>query len=301
MKLSRIRTVTFSPAGSTEAITDIIAERIASKLDVPCDKDNFTLPETRTEERHFSSSELVLFSVPTYAGRIPNKILPFVQTLFYGEKTPVVPIVTFGNRAFDESLKELRNELKAHGFYPIAAAALVSRHVFSKTLGKGRPDHRDMQLLDFFASDIADKILATDEVHDFLPPVLPRNAEPVGPYYTPLDEEGNPARFLKAVPQTDLTKCDHCGICAPVCPMGSVSAEHPEETTGICIKCQACILKCPRHARCFTDPIMLSHTRMLEKTYQERTASSIYLPRAICRRKVQPNSQTKTQTKRAVS
>ena len=287
MKLSRIRTVTFSPAGSTEQITDSIAERIAAKLGIPVSKDNFTLPDHRLEERHFSSSELVLFSVPTYAGRVPNKILPSIQTLFFGEKTPVVPIVTFGNRSFDNSLKELRNELKAHGFYPIAAAAFVSRHVFSKTLGKDRPDHRDMQLLNFFASDIADKILTADEIRDFLPPVLPDNAEPVGPYYTPLDEEGNPAKFLKATPVTDLGRCDHCGLCTQVCPMGSVSAEHPEETTGICIKCQACILKCPKKARCFTDPSMLSHTRMLEKNYQERTASSIYLPRAICKRKTQ--------------
>ena len=220
----------------------------------------------------------MLFAVPTYAGRIPNKILPFVQTLFSGENTPVIPIVTFGNRAYDNSLKELRNELQTHGFCPIAAAAVVSRHVFSKTLGQGRPDKTDRQLLEKLASETAMAVHSADSIHDLLPLVLPDNDTPVGPYYTPLDEKGNPAKFLKATPVTDLSECDGCGICADACPMGSVSHSHPEETTGICIKCQACILKCPQHARCFSDPVMLSHTRMLEKTYGRRADTVIFPP-----------------------
>ena len=286
MYISRIWAVTFSPTGGTALVAQEIAGQIAEHLSVPWETDDFTLPESRRETRKFRSSELVIFAVPTYAGRIPNKILPAVQNLFIGSNTPVIPVVTFGNRSFDNSLKELRNELSKQGFVPIAATAVVSRHVFSKTLGKGRPDHRDMQLLDFFSSDVADKIQAAGELRDFLQPVLPEDRTPVGSYYTPLDEEGNPARFLKAAPVTDTERCDQCGICTQVCPMGSVPADHPENTSGICIKCQACILKCPQHARSFTDPAMLSHTRMLEKTFQDRTASSIYLPRAILRKRI---------------
>ena len=278
MIISKIINVTFSPAGSTRQITAKLAEDIAARLGIPVETDSFTLPAERTAERQFSFSDLVLFSLPTYAGRIPNKILPFVQTLFSGDSTPVIPVVTFGNRSYDNSLKELRNELREHGFYPIAAAAVVSRHVFSKALGKGRPDRQDLDLPHGFAESIAGSIRTAGSVRDLMPPILPDDDLPVGPYYTPLDENGNPAKFLKAVPVTDLSLCDHCDICSRVCPMGSVSSSHPEETTGICIKCQACILNCPRHARRFTDPVMLSHTRMLEKNYQRRASSSFFLP-----------------------
>ena len=34
--------------------------------------------------------------------------------------------------------------------------------------------------------------------------------------------------------------CIQCGLCAGLCPMGSIDPAHPEEVRGICIKCCAC-------------------------------------------------------------
>ena len=83
-----------------------------------------------------------------------------------------------------------------------------------------------------------------------------------------MKEDGTPARFLKAKPVTDMETCDGCGRCTAVCPMGSIDRTDPGLVSGICIKCQACILHCPRHAKYFTDEDFLSHVRMLEKTLQ---------------------------------
>ena len=59
------------------------------------------------------------------------------------------------------------------------------------------------------------------------------------PYYRPRGLDGEPKNFLKAKPQTDRSKCTGCGVCAALCPMGSISREDPAEVTGVCIKCHS--------------------------------------------------------------
>lgn len=71
---------------------------------------------------------------------------------------------------------------------------------------------------------------------------------------------------MKAKPVTEASRCTRCGICAFVCPMGSIAADEPDSTAGICIKCQACIKACPVRARRFLDGDFLSHVKMLENT-----------------------------------
>ena len=74
-----------------------------------------------------------------------------------------------------------------------------------------------------------------------------------------------------------MDACDQCGICAKVCPMGSISAEDPSQVTGICIKCQACVKKCPQHAKYFDDAAFLSHVSMLEQNYTRRAETEVFI------------------------
>ena len=214
-------------------------------------------------------------------GRIPNKILPAVQTLFEGNGALAVPVVTFGNRSFDNALIELRIELEQHGFHTIAGAAFVAEHVFSNKLAAGRPDEKDLQTIRRFAGDVAEKIKGFEEgpldgMAEIPAPAAVKGIEPVPAYYRPLQEDGSPANFLKAKPKTS-DSCNDCGICARVCPMGSISPEDYRTVTGICIKCQACVKSCPVHAKFFDDPVMLSHTRMLEQHYERPAENEVFL------------------------
>ncbi len=277
MNVTAVHSVTFSPAGSTKFTVDLLAGFLSDILRVPVIQDSFTLPAEREKSRSYSGTDLVIFGVPTYAGRIPNKILPAVQSLFHGTDTPAIAVVTFGNRSYDSSLKELRRELENNSFRIFAAAAVASRHVFTDKLAPGRPDEEDKTLLHSLACSAAEKLTAAEQISALLPAVLNDDSLPVAPYYTPLDENGQPAKFLKAVPAVDTALCEHCGKCAAVCPMGSVSPDDPACTTGICIKCHACILNCPAHCRTFTDPAMLSHIRMLEKNYTRRADSAVFV------------------------
>jgi ferredoxin/flavodoxin len=276
MNISKVSAVYISPAGNVRKTVCAMAGAIAQKLNVPMVEDDFTLPAAHTDTRHFAADELVVFGTPVYAGRIPNKFLPFVQELFKADGALAVPVVCFGNRSYDNALIELRNELESNGFHTIAGAGIVCEHSFSDKLAPGRPDASDLAEICAFACKAAEKALQT-EPGSIPAPIEVKGEEPVTKYYTPLGTDGKPAVFLKAKPKTDESRCNKCGICADVCPMGSISHDDPKIVTGICVKCQACIKQCPTHAKYIDDPAFLSHVEMLKENYTRRTESDFFI------------------------
>jgi NAD-dependent dihydropyrimidine dehydrogenase PreA subunit len=119
------------------------------------------------------------------------------------------------------------------------------------------------------AADAARRIREIGNVSELAAPVVLGNTPP-GPYYRPLEADGKPANFLKGKPKTDPDRCIRCGLCAKVCSMGSIDPEDVSSVPGICIKCQACVLKWPNGARYVDDPVMMSHKEMLEENYGSR-------------------------------
>lgn len=260
--INKVWAVYFSPTGGTKQNVTLVAEELGRILGLPVSTLDFTLPDSRSEKHTFTAEDLVLLSVPTYAGRVPNKILPDVDTLFEGTQTPAVPISVFGNRSFDDALMELTLLLEKHNFIPLAAAGIAHEHAFSSKVGTARPDANDKEEIKAFAKELAAKITSGN-----LTPVTEvKGHNPIGPYYTPLGTDGQPAKFLKAKPLTDEEKCTRCGECVSACPVGSIAADCLT-VTGPCIKCQACLKVCPIDAKYFDDAAFLSHVKMLETNY----------------------------------
>ena len=260
MELKKLRVLYFSPTGGTEKIARFAAEALGSRLGLTPEYISFTKPEEREQTRRFAPDELVVMASPVYAGRLPNKVMPEYKAKLFGDGTPVVPICVFGNRSPDEGLRELVLLLEDNGFRPVGAAAFAGRHAFSDKVGEGRPNQEDRTQMADFAAQLADKLAGIS-----LPPLAMDRSE-IGPYYTPLKEDGTPAKFLKAKPLTDWSKCSRCGACARACPMGSID-KTTMDAVGLCIKCQACVRKCTVHAKCFADSDFLSHVAMLEQNY----------------------------------
>ncbi|MCD8218183.1 MAG: 4Fe-4S binding protein [Clostridiales bacterium] len=272
MIIKRIITVYFSPTGGTKKAAIMLADNLGRLLGLPCEEIDFTLPSAREKTYRFSTEDLVIMASPVYAGRLPNKIMPDYKRCFSGEDTLAVPVVVYGNRSYGDALTELYLIMRDCGFHAIRGAAVVSRHAFAQTLATDRPDERDAAEICAFAERLAKSIEGGKYQN-------PESAEDgfaghqavVGAYYTPLQEDGTPAKFLKAKPQTDFTICDHCGICVNVCPMESIAPDL--KVNGVCIKCQACVRKCPRQAKYFDDAQFLSHVRMLERDYTQRAVN----------------------------
>lgn len=286
MMIKKIWAASFSPTGGTEHIVSLLAEEMGKCLKLPVHKISFTLPDERKKSCTFTEEDLLILGTPVYAGRIPNKILPDVDRSFEGNGTLAVAVSVFGNRNYDDGLMELALLLENHGFCVAAAAAAAARHAFSDDIGAGRPDKQDEEELRVFARRAAEKIKEFSGVEKIVSgnksscgvsALQITGHNPVGPYYTPLRADGQPAKFLKAKPVTDENLCNRCGTCAQVCPMGSISREDPSVVNGICIKCQACIRACPTQAKHFEDEDFLSHVEMLREHYTRRAANAFFL------------------------
>lgn len=272
MKIKTVWSVYFSATGTTERITECVAKTAAKSLGAEHKSVSFTLPEAREKALAFGGDDLVVFGIPVYAGRIPNLLLPYIQSA-QGNGALCVPMVLFGNRNFDDALVELRNTLQDNGFHTISAGAFVGEHSFSRELGAGRPDSSDMELAVKLAEATAQKTEKLDKPPEA--PVAVRGNNPPGPYYTPQDRHGNPINILKVKPKTN-DSCTGCGLCAAICPLGAIEKRNPREVPGKCMKCCACEKRCPVGAKYFDDAGYLFHKSELEDVYGRRASVELF-------------------------
>ena len=262
----KVKTLYFSPTGGTEKIALAVADAMgeAEKIDV-------TLPEAREREQCFSSGDTVVVAMPVYAGRVPNLILPYLKEKLRGNGANAVAVVVYGNRNYDDALMELTHVLTDNGFHVAAGGAFVAEHSFSKILGAGRPDEKDLAVAAGLGRSAKSKLENYDGEC-----VRVGGEYPLRPYYTPRDRKGTPVNILKVKPKTS-GKCTKCGLCAGSCPMGSISSEDPTVVTGVCIKCGACEKKCPVGAKYYDDAGYIYHRTELELGYTRRAEPELFL------------------------
>ena len=272
MDIQTVQALWFSPTGNAERAAVTIARSVAEKLGVALETFSLNRPEARKREYAFAASDFLVIACPVYAGKLPNKILPDLKAILKGSDTPAAAVVSFGNRAFDNALAELVSVLTDGGFRTLSAAAFVGEHAFTDKLGGGRPGVSDIWEMRTFAEKTADALRTLETCPG--PVRVPGDA--AAPYYVPKGTDGQPARFLKAKPKVDLSRCHNCGTCAKVCPMGAIDPRDVSSVPGTCVKCQACIVKCTRRARFFDDPAFLSHVAMLERNFAEPKENALF-------------------------
>ena len=275
MERKKVWAVYFSATDTTKKTVLTIADEAARLLGAEREDYDFTLPRMRENGFAAGKDDLVIFGTPVYAGRVPNVLLKYLATI-QGNGALAVPVVLFGNRNFDDGLIELRDILENTGFHTVAAAAFVGEHSFSKTLAAGRPDADDMKEALAFAGKVTEKVKGLPEGEAPAPVEVEGVPHPYRGYYQPRDRKGVSIDIRK-VKSLVSDACDDCKICADVCPMGSISHENVREYTGICIKCGACIKKCPKQARYYEDEGYLYHQHELEEGYTRRAAISLFL------------------------
>ena len=297
--IAKIKVYYFSPTGGTLQVAQHLAERVGEVLHAEVEYHSYTLPQERCESRaqskhvcfaemkqclgtkreklpSFDPDDIIIWATPVYAGRIPNKTLEYVRRAVSANGNFSVALVTFGNRAYDNALAELVSLMEEGGMQPVGAAAMVTRHSFSDTLGAGRPNAEDLAALNNFAEQVVEK-LENAQKYSHIHLTVPGEAHPEK-YYNPLKTNSAPAGFLKAKPSCNPDRCTRCGKCLEVCPMGSIATANGMPLfDGVCIKCQACRRICPTGAIAFTDPEYLSHVEMIEHAFAEPKRPEFFL------------------------
>lgn len=269
----RMNTMYFSPTGTTKKVVTGIAKTISKVIDreVTINTIDFTLPTLREKAVSFTEDDLVIIGVPVYAGRVPNILLKYLNTIM-GNGAMAVAVVVYGNRNYDDALLELKDILEFTGFKVIAAGAFIGEHSFSKILGKDRPDDQDMVLVNEFANQISAKMTTQANI----PAVTVKGNKPYRKYYVPKNPDDLPVDIRKVTPKTN-SSCIDCKTCVNVCPMGSINAGDVSKLNGICIKCGACVKQCPTEAKYFDDEDYLRHKHELEVEFANRREPELFI------------------------
>ena len=265
-----VKALWFSPTGTTKRIVSEIAKAVVNETGSKLCEVDITLPQKRTEVLAFAKEQLVIFGLPVYAGRVPNVLLEYLYSI-KGNGAKVIAVVLYGNRHFDNALIELTEILKQDGFQVIGAGSFIGEHSFSKTLAAGRPDEEDIAL----ARKLAKVAVKRWQDENLVVTNIPGDSSLLE-YYRPRKKSGEAIDIRKVKPKVN-EKCNKCGSCVTLCPMGSITGGDVKAYQGICIKCGACTKGCPQQARYIDDEGYLYHKRELEKECAEAKKSAIYI------------------------
>lgn len=265
MNIKKVWTLFFSPTGTSRKIVDAIAVSIPG-----VERSSVDLTYQGIENiKSFQADELVVIGVPVYAGRVAPLAVQRLKGI-KGKKNPVVLVVLYGNREYEDALVELRDIAIAASLLPVGAAAYIGEHSFSNQqmpTAQGRPDYEDLVSATSFGRDILNKIDKVQDLNSVSHLQVPGN--------TPYKESMGP---LPVTPKVDPSVCTLCGLCVSSCPGGAIAIDE-DLTMDVrkCIFCCACIKTCPEEAVLIDAPLLLEKRQWLHENCAIRKEPELYI------------------------
>ncbi|MCK3686430.1 EFR1 family ferrodoxin [Maribellus sp. YY47] len=232
----------YSPTKTTQKIVREIGQNMGLKL---ISENN--IAENKIESMPKAANNcLTIIGMPVYAGRLPITAIDRLKKI-QSNQSPVVIVVVYGNRDYDDSLLELNEIASNCGFKVIAGAAFIGEHSYStneKPIAKNRPDQQDLEKCRDFARMITEKLKDINSRSELN---IPGN-------YPYKERKQLPATIH---PETDNDRCNQCGICVDSCPANAITIQETVITNGeLCTLCCACVKYCPDEARTLDTPIV---------------------------------------------
>lgn len=248
--------IIFSPTGGTKKCADIVSTALGGEWNTI----DLTDPQFDASQYSFALEDVVVIAVPSFGGRVPDIAVKQIK-LLKGNRARAILLCAFGNRAYDDTLLELRNAAMDAGFSCYAALSAVAQHSIMPQFGANRPDEADIQELTEFAKQINEKLGQ--------------------PLFEDLNVPGNAAyREYNGVPLKPKanSSCKKCGLCAQKCPVQAIDPLHPKKTdVDKCISCMQCVAICPQKARNVSKLKVGLAAFKMKKNCHDRKANELYL------------------------
>ena len=242
----------FSPTDGTKKVV----KEIAKGMNLEYRDFNITLPENRKDEICFDKNDIVIIGTPTYAGRFPKLLYPYVEKI-KGNNSLAVFVATYGNRDYEDSLLELKNIFEDNGFKTLAASTFVTEHSSTSKLATKRPNEKDLSI----AYEFGEKIKAKLDNLNNLVELKYINVPGKFPYVV------KNIPMVPMAPETNDT-CVNCGICAKHCPTSAIDFDNCKNIDeNKCIKCCSCIKRCPFNSKKIEHIAFKNMQNMLETNF----------------------------------
>jgi ferredoxin len=181
-----------------------------------------------------------------------------------------VCIVVYGNRAYEDALRELKDITVKNGCIPVACAAFIGEHSFSNSetpIAAARPDIDDLSRAELLGKKIEEKLLSMSLINHFDDIIVPGNF---------------PYKEVSPLPPDDFfavdDNCSQGGICVQECPVGAIDSENIKSIdANKCICCCACIKKCPASARTIKSVMLKKIALQLSQKCLDRKEPVFFL------------------------
>lgn len=246
----------FSPTGGTKKVSNILTEQLGDEV-IAVD---LTMNQTKHQNVKIEQDDIAVISVPSYGGRVPNIAVKRLLTL-KGNGARAIIVCVYGNRAYEDTLVELKDTAQNAGFQVIAAVSAIAEHSIARQFAAGRPDKQDRQQLLKFSEEIKKKI-SSDNIK-----------EPDIPGHRPYKKAGGAGLVPKP-----SKECLKCGACAKECPVQAIDMNNPKKVNGnLCISCMRCVSVCPNGARKVNSIVLSAVGIALKKVCSDRKDCELFI------------------------